>query len=379
MHSESPALDRYHRQMLLPQIGLDGQRWLAESHAMIIGLGALGCPAADLLARAGVGRLTLIDRDIVEETNLQRQTLFDASDAESRSPKADAAARRLARVNPTTIIHAIADDFIAEDAERVLAPHPRPGVVLDCTDNFEARYLINDVCVKLGIPLIYAGAIGVTAMSLSIVPGVTPCLRCVFPEPPTADQGTCDTVGVFAPASSMIASWQAGEAIKVLSGRVDLLSRSLLSIDAMAARTRHIDLTGSRRDDCPCCGLHRFEFLDPSPQALAPGSPRAAPRARVLCGKNSVQITGTAEIHLDSLLRRLSAVGRFELVGQAVSGRINLGPVPAPEPEKNLAMTRSVSAPACIQLTVFADGRAIIGGTTDVSAARSLYARYIGG
>lgn len=376
MDSASPDLARYHRQTLLPQIGAAGQRRLAESHAMIIGLGALGCPAADLLARAGVGRLTLIDRDIVEETNLQRQTLFDAADAAARSPKADAAARRLGRINPTTIIHAIADDFVAEDAQRVLAPHPRPGVVLDCTDNFEARYLINDVCVKLGIPLIYAGAIGVSAMSMSILPARGPCLRCIFPDPPTADLGTCDTVGIFAPASAMIASWQAGEAIKVLCGREDLLSQSLLSIDAMAARTQHVDLAGARREDCPCCALRHFDFLDPPREAPCTGSPRAGTRARVLCGKNAVQIAGLTEIHLESLLVRLNGVGRFELAGQTVSGSIDRT---ADAHEKNLADARSEADSDCIQLTVFADGRAIIGGTTDVAVARSLYARYIGG
>ncbi len=398
MDSDSPALDRYHRQMLLPEIGLAGQRHLAASHAMIIGLGALGCPAADLLCRAGVGRLTLIDRDTVESTNLQRQTLFDAADAAAGSPKAEAAARRLARINPTTIIHAIAEDFVAEDAERVLSPHPRPGVVLDCTDNFEARYLINDVCVKLGVPLIYAGAIGTTAMSISIMPGTSACLRCVFPDPPTGDIGTCDTVGIFAPVSAMIASWQAGEAIKVLAGQQGLLSRSLLSIDAMDARTRQIDLSKSKRDDCPCCGMRRFEFLELQPEdegstagradgvadlgALGGvtrgngGASRRPSRARVLCGRNAVQIAGSGDLQLDVLLARLAAVGRFERSGRAVTGELN---VELRRAEKNLDEARSVGGESRIQLTVFADGRAIIGGTTDVGIARSLYARYIGG
>ncbi|MBX9738169.1 MAG: ThiF family adenylyltransferase [Phycisphaerales bacterium] len=399
MDSDSPALARYHRQMLLPEIGLAGQQRLAASHAMIIGLGALGCPAADLLCRAGVGRLTLIDRDTVETTNLQRQTLFDATDAAAGSPKAEAAARRLARINPTTVIHPIADDFVAEDAERVLSPHPRPGVLLDCTDNFEARYLINDVCVKLGVPLIYAGAIGTTAMSISILPGASACLRCVFPDPPMGDVGTCDTVGIFAPVSAMIASWQAGEAIKVLAGQQGLLSRSLLSIDAMDARTRQIDLSKSKRDDCPCCGLRRFEFLELRPEdnravgCDRPGEGAAAAgrvsggaggggvfrrpaRARVLCGRNAVQIAGSGDLQLDVLLARLAAVGRFERLGHAVTGVLDVG---SPAAEKNLDQARSIGVESPIQLTIFADGRAIIGGTTDVGIARSLYARYIGG
>jgi molybdopterin/thiamine biosynthesis adenylyltransferase len=356
---------RYHRQQILPGFGPEGQARLANSHAMIIGLGALGCPAGDLLARAGVGRISLVDRDLVELTNLQRQTLFTESDARASRPKAEAAADRLRAVNSAIRIEPLVEDFAGPDAERMLSAHPRPDVLLDCTDNFDTRYLINDAAVKLGIPLCYGGAVGTSGLSMAIIPGTSPCLRCVFPDPPApASSPTCDTAGIFSPVSAIIAADQAADAIKILLGRADRLAGSMLSFDLWHNRRQRLDLTTARRADCPCCGLRRFEFLDRAP----------AREALTLCGRNSVQITppsrGSAgssargggragDIDLPALADRLRAAGHVELSPSS----LRLQPV----------------ASGDITLTLFPDGRAIIAGTTDPVAAKSLYARYIGG
>lgn len=350
MDAIPPDLERYHRQMLLADFGVAGQRRLAAGHAMVVGCGALGCPAADLLVRAGVGTVSIVDRDIVEVTNLQRQTLFDERDAAEAAPKAEAAARRLRAVNSGALVHALVEDFAGAEAERIVAPHPRPGVILDCTDNFEARYLINDVAVKLGVPYVYGGAVGTAGVAMTVLPGKTPCLRCVFPEAPQGGP-TCDTAGVLAMVPSIIGACQALDAVKVLLGRADLLSGTLLSMDPWANQRRRLDLGGARRGDCPCCGERRFEFLDGA---------RAA-RTRVLCGRNAVQVTpakgAEGEAGAAGVARRLAGHGAVALAGGAVRVR--------PRGED-------------VELTVFADGRAIVAGTTDAARARAVYARYVG-
>lgn len=343
-------LDRYSRQMLLPFVGRDGQARLAAAHAMLIGCGALGCPVADMLIRAGVGTLTIIDRDLVELSNLQRQTLFTESDARTALPKAEAAAARLRLVNSAVRIHAIVEDFSADNALRILRPHPTPGVLIDATDNFQTRYLINDAAVSLNIPLIYGGAVGTSGMSLSILPNQTACLRCLFPDAPApGTTPTCDTAGVLGPITSLIASLQAAEAIKVLLGRVDLLSTSLQSFDLLSNTHAKIDLRQAKRTDCPCCGLRQFEHLE-----------AAAEADRTLCGQGAVQIQGRADVDLVHLHARLTRIGTFALSESTLRGTI------------------SDDAITPIELTIFADGRAIIKGTTDHAHARSIYARYIG-
>ena len=215
-----PALARYHRQMLLPSIGEDGQRRLASSTAVIVGCGALGTVSADALVRAGVGRIVIVDRDIVELTNLQRQVLFDESDARAGLPKAAAAARRLGATNSAIRIVPIVADFTSQKAESIILGTPqdagvRAQVVLDGTDNFQTRYLLNDVCVKHGIPLVYGGAVGTTGMTMTIATAIdppTPCLRCVFPEAPApGSTPTCDTAGILGPVAGIVASLQAIE------------------------------------------------------------------------------------------------------------------------------------------------------------------------
>lgn len=375
--NSSDDLLRYHRQMLLPDFGLAGQRKLGARAALIVGCGALGCTVAEQLARAGVGRLIIVDRDVVELTNLQRQTLFDEQDAALGTPKAIAAAQRLNRINSTIRITPIVADVTPGNAEALLRVHAadsialEPGtresarfveVVVDCTDNFQTRYLINDACVKHHVPLVYAGVVGMSGTLMTIRPGVGPCLRCVFPdlpEPGTAP--TCDTAGVLGPLVGMAASMQSVEAIKVLLGREDLCNTSLIAIAPWDNRFREFNLSNARRqsndDPCPCCVRRQFEHLD-----------SASPDSATLCGANAVQIAPgqAAARHLDlaDVARRLSPHGSFIATPHLVRGtffreRGPLGETP-------------------ISLTVFPDARAIVGGTTDVTQARSILARYLG-
>lgn len=346
---------RYHRQMLLDDIGEAGQQRLGEAHAAVIGCGALGCAAADLLARAGVGRLTIIDRDLVEETNLQRQVLFDQHDADHQTPKAVAAAERIGEINPHVRTEPVIADFEAGVAERVLLGGPLgpPGVIIDGTDNFETRFLINDLAVKHGLAYVYAGAVSTHATTMTVLPGETPCLRCVMPTPPPpGSQPTCDTVGVLGPVIAMVSGVQAAEAMKVLLGRGDLVRRTLLEFDPWRNTRREICL--ARDPACPCCGAGRFEFLD---------APPAGPTA--LCGQAAVQINPTpgARIDLGALVDRLCAHGSFETTRYLLRGELRGEAGESGEP---------------VGLTVFADGRAIVRGVTDPARARTIYARYIG-
>ncbi len=348
-------LGRYHRQMLLDDIGEAGQQRLGGAHAAIVGCGALGCAAADLLARAGVGRLTIIDRDLVEETNLQRQVLFDQHDADNQTPKAAAACGRIGEINPLVRTEPVVADFEAGVAERVLFEGPLgpPGVVVDGTDNFETRFLINDLAVKHGLAYVYAGAVSTHAMSMTVLPGETPCLRCLFSGvPPAGSQPTCDTVGVLGPVIAMVAGVQAAEAMKVLLGRRDLVRRTLLEFDPWRGTRREIAL--ERDPACPCCGAGRFDFLD---------APPAGPTA--LCGQAAVQVNPTpgSRIDLRAMADRLGAHGSFETTPYLLRGTLRGETGESGEP---------------VGLTLFADGRAIVRGVTDPARARTIYARYIG-
>ena len=345
--------DRYHRQQLLPEVGEAGQQRLGESRALIVGCGALGCAQADLLARAGVGHVRIVDRDVVERTNLQRQTLY--SEADIGHAKAHAAAARLGAVNSTITIEPEAADFSPENAERLAAGC---DVIVDGTDNFETRYLLNDVSVKLGIPYAYGGVIAGRGMAATFVPGEgehsTPCLRCVLPEPPPAGSvPTCDTAGVFGPAVAIVAAQQAADAMKVLLGRLDLLSGTMLDFDLLHNTRRRLkldDLAGDR-SACRCCGQRRFDFLDGAMASLA----------QPLCGRDAVQVTPavSAGVAFGELSERLAAHGPTRRVGPLLKAE-------ASEGDRQYA------------LTVFPDGRAIIAGTEDPAEARSVYAKLIG-
>lgn len=338
--------DRYSRQTLFEEIGAAGEAQLAASTAVIIGCGALGAIHAETLARAGVGRLVLVDRDFVEESNLQRQIIFDQQDALDRLPKAVAAARHLRRVNSQIEIIDIVTDVNYENVEEIIAG---ADVVLDGTDNFETRFLINDACVKLGVPWIYGAAVGSYGLTMTIVPGETPCMRCVLEEMPEPGSGpTCDTAGVIMPIVTVIGAIQSAEALKLLSGRRDRLSRSLIRVDVWLSTFHSIELEGpADRSQCPACGQHNFEFLRGTGRQVA----------TTLCGRNSVQIARTGKTHLDfaSLSRRLAPLG--DVVYNEFLLRFKVGD---------------------FDITVFPDARSIIRGTTDQSVARGLYARYVG-
>lgn len=342
--------------MILPGVGAEGQQRLLRSHALVAGAGALGCTALDQLARAGVGRITIIDRDVVELTNLQRQTLFGESDAAAALPKAVAARNRLSSVNSAIRVDAVVADITPQNAE-VLLTSNRPDVILDGTDNLDTRYLLNDLAVKHAIPLIYAGVIATRGMQLTILPGAA-CLRCVFPEPSAAAHvETCDTVGVLGPAVAIAASLQAAEAIRLLALAPEERARvglpKLTEFDLAIHRFRAIDLSKlhepAARAGCPCCGLRQFEFLSGS---------RTRPAAS-LCGSGAFQIHAAAPrtISLPSLGTQLA----------------RLGPVQANEFFVRLHPRDGV------ELTVFADARAIIRGVDTESDARALYDRYVGG
>lgn len=368
-------LGRYHRQTLLPGVGEAGQRRLLGSHALIVGCGALGCAAADLLCRAGVGMITTVDRDYVELTNLQRQTLFEEADAAEAMPKAEAARRRLTRVNSAVALRAVVDDFNHRTAPPLLATGagaPAVGVIVDGTDNFETRYLLNDLAVARGVPYVYGGVVGTTGMQMTVLPASpqgaarpwagreTPCLRCLFEEaPPAGTTPTCDTAGVLGPAVSIVAGFEAAEAIKVLLGAWDRVARSLLTLDLWSNELRRMDVSGARRADCPCCGRGEHPHLDGS----------AASEAATLCGRGSVQVApsddaASARIDLVRLAATLAPHGSFSATPYMLRGVLSAERSDTGEP---------------IELAVFPNGRAIIKGTTKPDHARTLYARYIGG
>jgi len=362
----SPDLARYHRQMLLPGFGEEGQRRLLGSTALLLGCGALGSVAADMLARAGVGHLVIVDRDVVELTNLQRQVLFDEDDAARAVPKAVAAKRRLATVNSQVRVTAIVDDLNHTNIERYAAG---ADILVDGLDNIETRYLANDLAVKMGLPYIYGAAIGSTGMAFSVLPHTTlgkpwetaakgglatPCLRCLFAEaPPPGTSPTCDTVGVISSAVAMVANFQVAETLKVLTGNVDRVSRTLLNLDLWENEILQFK-GGDAYDsgDCPCCKLRHFEYLDG----------RAGSSATTLCGRNAVQLRQRQEeqgVDLGAVAGRLRGYGpvtsnEFMLRAQITDGDRNY------------------------EITLFPNGRAIIKGTDVASVARAVYARYVG-
>ncbi len=336
--------ERYSRQILFPGIGAAGQDKLCRARVAVIGCGALGTAQVESLARAGVGELRLVDRDFVELSNLHRQTLFTESDALNRLPKAVAAAQRLSEVNSGIIVTPEVADMNFSNVERLIQGC---DLVLDGTDNFATRYLLNDACVKHGINWIYGAAVSSYGATMTIRPRLSPCLRCIFPaEPNAATAPTCDTAGVIQPIIATIAAVQVTEAIKLLTGNTDALHASLLQFDLWANDWRRIRLK-QPAPDCPTCGLNNYATLNAE----------RADFTAVLCGRNAVQIASPQGVKID--LAQLAA---------------KLRPVGAVK--TNAYLTRlSVDG---YEITVFADARAIIRGTDDVTKARSLYARYIG-
>lgn len=359
-------LARYHRQMLLPGFGLDGQRRLRGSTALVLGCGALGCVVADLLARAGVGHLVIVDRDFIDPTNLQRQVLFDERDVADALPKAEAARRRIASINSGVTVTAIVDDLNHTNIERYAAG---AHVLVDGLDNLETRYLANDLAVKSGRPYVYGAAVGTTGMALPILPRgagdtdpdtawgdsiATPCFRCLFEEaPPPGTSATCDTAGVLNAATAIVGSFQAAETLKILTGNYEQVSRRLLVVDLWSNDLQWLDLAGVReRADCPCCRHRRFEYLEG----------RAGSQAATLCGRDAVQLRHRQQpgsIDLGAVAERLS---RTAVV------RVN----------EHLLRATLTDQGNEFEITLFADGRAIVKGTDRPEVARSLYARHVG-
>lgn len=349
MASESTGderkLSRYIRQIRYAPFGEEGQRRLSASGALVCGCGALGSVLAGTLVRAGVGRVRIVDRDFVDLTNLQRQMLFDEDDVAAQLPKAVAAAEKLRRVNSEVEIEPIVADVNAANIGELCAGM---DVIVDGTDNFETRFLVNDAAVKLGIPWVYGGALGAEGQTMTILPGETPCFRCLMAEcPPPGTTPTCDTAGILGPTVGVIASIEAIEAMKILSGNRAAISRSLTVVELWDGQIRQVDISRLREQtDCPTCKRGEFPWL----------AGREGSRTAVLCGRNAVQLShpGT-RLELDELAERLKGVG---------------------EVRRNPFLLRlNVEG---YQITVFPDGRAIVGGTDDIAAAKTAYAKYIG-
>ena len=333
--------ERYSRQVLFHGIGAEGQRRLASVRVAIVGCGATGSALASLLARAGVGTLRIIDRDYVEPSNLQRQSLFDENDAAESVPKALAAARQIAAFNSGIVVEPQVADLTPANVGSLLA---NSDLVLDGTDNFETRYLVNDYAVEQGRPWIYAAAVGSYGVTMDILPGETACLACVFPAPPRGVVETCDTSGILNSAVNLVASVQATEALKLLVGARDRLRRTLLSFDVWTNERSEIS-TARPRADCQTCGEREFIHLE------GKGRPHIT-----LCGRNSVQIHERERpIDFAEMTERL-------------------------KPHGTVRHNDFVLKFWCedYEMTLFPDGRAIIKGTTDTAIARSLYARYVG-
>jgi adenylyltransferase/sulfurtransferase len=342
-----PSLDRYSRQTRFYGVGEAGQRKLLQSRVTLCGCGALGTVLANHLVRAGVGHVRIIDRDFIETSNLQRQVLFDEQDIADNLPKAEAAARKLRQINSTITIEPVVTDI---DRTNVLELCKDADVILDGTDNFEVRYLVNDVAIKLGKPWVYGGSIGSHGQTMTILPGQTPCLRCVFEAAPApGEAGTCETAGVLGPVVTIIASLQATECFKILTGNLEQVNRELIYVDVWENITRRIKIAPLKdKVDCPCCKHKKFEWLEGQQ-----GSQTIS-----LCGRNAVQVShhAPAKLNFEAMSQELKLMG----------GEVSFN---------KFLLKFTVDG---FEFTVFPDGRAIIKGTSDIDKARTLYAKYVG-
>ncbi|HYA13222.1 MAG TPA: ThiF family adenylyltransferase [Syntrophales bacterium] len=336
--------DRYFKQILLAEIGEEGQKRLNGASAVIAGCGGLGTVIASSLVRFGVGKVTIVDRDFIELDNLARQVLFDEEDIRRGLPKAIAAAERLMLINSEITVEPVVADLTAENIERIIKD---TDIVLDGTDNFETRFLINDACVKLGIPWIYGGVVATYGMSFTIIPGTTPCLKCFITElPGPGSTPTCDTVGVLGTAVNTVASIEVTEALKILLGKQDALIRKLIYVDVWYGTWNLFELKKDEKR-CPVCDDRQFAFLEK----------KKGTRLASLCGQNAVQISPPAAtgVLFKELASRLASSGKVSY---------------------NDYMLRFTIEP--YEFTVFPDGRTIIKGTMDESMAKTLFSKYIG-
>ena len=344
---ESQNLDRYVRQMRYPPLGEEGQSRISASRALICGCGALGSVIANTLARAGVGFLRIVDRDFLETNNLQRQVLYDEQDVAAGIPKAIAAEAKLRRINSQISFEPIVADV---DHTNIASLVEGIDIILDGTDNFETRFLLNDASVKSGIPWVYGGCIGDDGQTMTIVPGDTPCLHCLMQDgpPPPGTTPTCDSAGILAPIINVIASIQANEALKILSGNSDKISRDLQVFELWDNRIRQLSLKSLKDSvDCPTCNKSEFPWLEG----------KLGSHTAILCGRNAVQLSfpDRQSLDLESLAHKLDGVGKVT---------------------RNKFLMRFEVGDYLI--TVFPDGRAIVGGTEDIAEAKTIYAKYIG-
>ena len=342
----SEQREKYSRQILFAGIGAEGQEKLLGASAVLAGCGALGTVVANLLVRAGVGRLRIIDRDFVEPSNLQRQTLFEEADAREALPKAVAAERRLRAINPDARVEGIVADLTAENSMELLGGFQ---LILDGTDNFQTRLLLNDAAISLGVPWIYAAAVGSYGVTMTIRPGETACLACLLEGDEKAAalgvEATCDTAGVLNAAVGVIASVEAAEAMKILAGKPEALHRRLVSADVWSGRFQSIRV--ARQPDCRACARREFIYLEGEAQPHI-----------TMCGRDSVQIHERGRsLDLDELGRRITKASADAVHHNEFLLRFRV---------------------STYEMTVFADGRAIVKGTKDPAIARSLYARYVG-
>ncbi|MHB8957842.1 MAG: ThiF family adenylyltransferase [Pirellulaceae bacterium] len=345
-HHVPPELERYARQMRYPPIGVEGQRRLLAAHVLIVGCGALGSVLANTFVRAGVGTLRIVDRDFLELNNLQRQVLYDERDVTEGLPKAVAAQNRLRQINSQVAIEAVVADVDPRNIGQLVAG---VDLIVDGTDNFEIRYLLNDASLRWNVPWIYGGCIGAVGQTLTVLPGETPCFRCLYPEPPPpGTTETCDSAGILAPIINVIASIQACEGLKILTGHRESVCRDLQIFELWDNRVRQIRLDALRENNqCPACVQRRFAWL----------SGERGSHTAVLCGRNAVQLSfpNRTKLSLDALAARLQGLGQVTF---------------------NPYLLRLKVDPYLI--TLFPDGRAIINGTEDIAEAKTLYARYIG-
>ncbi len=327
--------------MLFAPIGEQGQRILMNRSVLIVGMGALGTVLANHMVRSGIGRVRMVDRDYVEPSNLQRQMLFDEEDAEQGLPKVIAARNKLARINSSVELEAVFTDATPENIAGLLEG---VDLVLDGTDNFETRFLLNDACFREGVPFLYGGAVSSRGMTALFIPGQTPCLRCLIQSADSGGQ-TCDTIGVISPIVDIVASYQAAEALKFLVGAADKRRSSLLTLDIWNNQYYEMKL-GRAKDSCPCCGLRQYPALE-----------RKADDLLSLCGRESVQVSGHEPFDLDIWSGRLApAVKSVKLNPYLLRAELSEGE----------------------RLVLFADGRVLVQGTSDIIRAKTLYARYIG-
>lgn len=363
-------ISRYHRQTLLPGIGEEGQCKLLGSKAFIVGCGALGTVIANMLARAGVGHLVIIDRDFIEITNLQRQVLFDEQDVKDAIPKAEAAKRKIAGINSQVKVTAIVDDLNHTNLEKYLLDDGPANIIVDGVDNFETRFLVNDAAVKHKIPYVYGGAVGTVGMSYAILPHssttdthetpwelagmATPCLRCIFEQaPPPGMNPTCDTAGVLGPVVSIIANYQCVEAIKVLTGNWQAICPTLLHLDVWSNLVKQFKVKRAYDvGECECCKKRNFEFL----------SGKFGSSTTTLCGRNAVQLSHKQEgqkLDFEQIAARLKSHGSVTANKFMLRAEITDMGVP-------------------YELTLFTDGRAIVKGTKEATVAKNIYAKYVG-